>query len=227
MYLPPLRVPAGFIDLLKRESIVAGPRLAWELTEWQNRFPLIGALAVRYFAHGKENFRWEEVLNTLPWPKLRASFAAIFISYMQNRYYPANCLSGIPTLEELALNFSAANSDVALPRAYLLAFYLHVATMQNTRDLLPFSKKVMAYASLLPPETPERDWIMIALAHFEGYLGEKIFNEILASEQSWPTWMGKLTAAQQNQMIQNLLAYAYSTFNLTMPGRQVHHEAEG
>ena len=117
MILPPLRLPAGWAYLLRQEQVAAGPRLAWELTEWQNKFPIIQTLAMRYFGAGENNFRWEAVLNTMPWPKLRATWAAIFLAYLHGGNYPALLPGPISTLEELADKFSPSHSDVAVPRA--------------------------------------------------------------------------------------------------------------
>ena len=221
MILPPLRLPAGWAYLLRQEQIGAGPRLAWELTEWQNRFPIVQALALRYFAQGKQNFRWEEVLNTLPWPKLRATWAAIFLAYLHDGYYPAMRPAPISTLEELATKFSPPNSDVSLPRAYLLAFYLHVATVKNIPHLLPFSKKVVTYASLLPVDLAERDWAIVALAHYEAFLGREGLKDNILGKASWEDWWKKLNESQQAQMMRNLFAYAYSTHHLAFCGQKM------
>ncbi len=221
MILPPLRLPAGWAYLLRQEQIAAGPRLAWELTEWQNRFPIVQTLAVHYFGEGKSDFRWDAVLNTTPWPKLRATWAAIFLAYLHGGYYPVLPPGPISTLEELAQKFSPSHSDVAVPRAYLLAFYLHVATVKNIPHLLPFSKKVLTYASLLPTDLPERDWAIIALAHYDAFLGKQNLAESIAQKVGWEVWWKKLKEEQQTQMMRNFFAYAYSTHNLAFGGQKL------
>ena len=93
--------------------------------------------------------------------------------------------------------------------------------MKNIPRLLPFSKKVLTYAALLPADLPERDWAIIALAHYDVFLKRAALEDLITQKIPWAAWWKKLTLAQQTQMMRNFLSYAYSTHNLEFVGQKL------
>ncbi len=213
---PALVLPAEFIQLLKDPA-------ASNTTDEGPVAKLLksgGALAVvitRAFSEFDEQKRGPiKVFSTLGWAHFRERLASLYLFKAQNGSFPPKTdmalVEDVHALEARFANWSVTGTS----RVFLLGFYLRMCALHADREDAPgdhpgaIPESVDQALALAGARSARADWLILLCWHFDVYLGKETFQAALRAKSTYAELYLRLTPAQREQLVGNLLAYGAS-----------------
>lgn len=108
-------------------------------------------------------------------------------------------------------------------RAFMLGFYLKLASMENKTSSLIFQDRHLEYMKISKGKSIRIDWLMLLILHFDYFLGFDRYMSALQSQMSFDALISLLSEDEKTLMLSNLLAYASSIQDLDFFTKLVEH----
>lgn len=108
-------------------------------------------------------------------------------------------------------------------RAFMLGFYLKLASMENKTSSMLFQDRHIEYMKISKGKSVRIDWLMLLILHFDYFLGFDRYMNALQSQMSFDALLALLADDERTLMLSNLLAYASSIQDLDFFTSLVEH----
>lgn len=212
--LPEIPLPQDFVSLLKTNMNFTIDTVG-NVKGLIFNSPNLRGMVERFFSDIDRKRRVDIILNSLGWVGLRDRLASLYLAKFETNEFPHTAdLKMIKDLEVFEEK-TRMGAVEGFSRHFLLAFYLKAAALESQKgeDVLDFRLPAAIYSHLrfIKAKCIKIDWLILALYHFDSYLGtEHVERALRSSPGAYHQLYELLSGEQRAEMTSNMLSYSFS-----------------
>jgi hypothetical protein len=187
------------------------------LEQYINENKDLNALVKRIFRDIDPDGFLGKILSIAGWNGIRNRLAAIFLEHAMTGKFPETAnlslVTDIVNVENKLRHFTPIGGN----RAFMLAFYAKMSLIKirtssdsSEHTALIIKDEHIEFMKLSKAKSVRIDWLILQLVQFEHFLGLERMNDLLKAETRYASLFSLLSFEEQQQMINNFLAYGAS-----------------